>query len=110
MEGFWSLLRSWLRPHQGIPQDKLPLYLGFFEFVHNVRKRGKALLPSLLQSLVWWLPGIHKEPVQNLNQLTSAKTVIATIDRLIDAKTGDGLLELLGYGREIIIRVVVAWI
>jgi transposase-like protein len=27
MEGFWSLLRSWLRPHRGISQDKLPLYL-----------------------------------------------------------------------------------
>lgn len=48
IEGFWSLLRSWLRPHRGISQEKLPLYLGFFEFVHNVRKRGKALLPSLL--------------------------------------------------------------
>ena len=43
MEGFWSLLRSWLRPHRGISQEKLPVYLGFFEFVHNVRKRGKAL-------------------------------------------------------------------
>ena len=52
MEGFWSLLRSWLRPHRGISQEKLPLYLGFFEFVHNVRKRGKALLPSLLWLLV----------------------------------------------------------
>jgi transposase-like protein len=29
MQGFWSLLRSWLRPHRGISQDKLPLYLGF---------------------------------------------------------------------------------
>ena len=35
IEGFWSLLRSWLRPHRGISQDKLPLYLGFFQFVHN---------------------------------------------------------------------------
>lgn len=52
MEGFWSLLRSWLRPHRGISQEKLPLYLGFFEFVHNVRKRGKALLPSLLHLLL----------------------------------------------------------
>lgn len=52
MEGFWSLLRSWLRPHRGISQDKLPLYLGFFEFVHNVRKRGKALLSSLLECLL----------------------------------------------------------
>jgi transposase len=40
MEGFWSLLRSWLRPHRGISQEKLPIYLGFFEFVHNVGKRG----------------------------------------------------------------------
>ena len=52
MEGFWSLLRSWLRPHRGISQEKLPLYLGFFEFVHNVRKRGKALLPALIGLLV----------------------------------------------------------
>jgi len=44
MEGLWSLLRSWLRPYRGISQAYLPLYLGFFEFVHNVRRRGKALL------------------------------------------------------------------
>ena len=31
---------------------KLPLYLGLFEFVHNVRKRGKALLGALLELLV----------------------------------------------------------
>jgi transposase len=52
MEGFWSLLRSWLRPHRGISQEKLPLYLGFFEFVHNVKKRGKTLLSSLVRVLV----------------------------------------------------------
>ena len=52
IEGFWSLLRSWLRPHRGISQEKLPPYLGFFEFVHNVRRRGKALLSSLIAILV----------------------------------------------------------
>lgn len=52
IEGFWSLLRSWLRPHRGISQEKLPLYLSFFEFVHNSRARGKALLPSLLEVLL----------------------------------------------------------
>ena len=52
MEGFWSLLRSWLRPHRGISQDKLPLYLGFFQFVHNARRRGKALLSALAAGLV----------------------------------------------------------
>jgi transposase len=52
MEGVWSLLRSWLRPHRGISKDKLPLYLGFFQVVHNVRRRGKALLGALVAALV----------------------------------------------------------
>ena len=52
LEGFWSLLRSWLRPHRGISQEKLPLYLAFFQFVHNTRKRGKALLNSLVERLL----------------------------------------------------------
>jgi transposase len=52
IEGFWSLLRSWLRPHRGISQEKLPLYLGFFQFVHNARRRGKALLSALVGGLV----------------------------------------------------------
>jgi hypothetical protein len=29
-----------------------PLYLSFFEFVHNVKKRGKHLLSSLLDILL----------------------------------------------------------
>ena len=49
MEGFWSLLRSWLRPHRGISQEKLPLYLGFFECLHNIRRRGKAAMSGLLE-------------------------------------------------------------
>ncbi|MEO1397194.1 MAG: transposase, partial [Cyanobacteria bacterium J06634_5] len=52
IEGVWSLLRSWLRPHRGISQEKLPIYLGFFEFMHNARKRGKALLGSLLKTVL----------------------------------------------------------
>jgi transposase len=52
IEGFWSLLRSWLRPHRGISQDKLPLYLRFFQFVHNARQRGKALLGALMEAIV----------------------------------------------------------
>lgn len=42
MEGFWSLLRPWLRPHRGISQERLPFYLGFFEFLHNIRQKGAA--------------------------------------------------------------------
>ena len=52
LEGFWSLLGSWLRPHRGISQEKLPGYLGFFQFVHNARRRGKALLGALVAALV----------------------------------------------------------
>jgi transposase-like protein len=52
LEGFCSLLRSWLRPHRGIPQETLPLYLGFFEFVHNARARGKGLLGELIGLLL----------------------------------------------------------
>lgn len=52
MEGTWSLLRSWIRPHRGISQEKLPLYVGFFEFIHNARKRGKTLLHKLLNTIV----------------------------------------------------------
>lgn len=52
LESVWSLLRSWLRPHRGISQEKLPGYLGFFEFIHNLRRRGKALLHALLATLV----------------------------------------------------------
>ena len=52
LEGFWSLLRSWLRPHRGISQEKLPAYLGFFQVVHNARRRGKALLGALVAALV----------------------------------------------------------
>jgi transposase-like protein len=52
MEGVWSLLRSWLRPHRGISQEKLPLYLAFFEFIHNARKGGTAVFQSLIKTLV----------------------------------------------------------
>jgi len=51
-EGIWSLLRSWLRPHRGVSQEHLPKYVGFFQFVHNLRKRGKQLLPELFKTIL----------------------------------------------------------
>lgn len=51
-EGIWSVLRSWLRPHRGISQQKLPIYLGFFEFVFNTRRRGKAILGDLFKTIL----------------------------------------------------------
>jgi transposase len=52
-EGLWSLLRSWLRPRRGVSQEKLPAYLGFFQIVHNARRRGKTLLCSAFSPLPW---------------------------------------------------------
>jgi transposase-like protein len=51
-EGLWALSRSWLRPHRGVPREKLPAYLGFFQVVHDARRRGKAPLGTLVASLV----------------------------------------------------------
>ena len=58
-EGCWSLLRSWLRPHRGISQEKLPKYLAFFEFVHNAKQRGKALMCSLLENILCKKPTVQ---------------------------------------------------
>ena len=63
MEGFWSLLRSWGQTHRGISQEKLSLYLGFFEFVHNTRQRGKALLGSLVNILLQPVPTASQNPI-----------------------------------------------
>lgn len=52
IEGVWSLLRSWLRPHRGVSQSKLPYYVALFEITHNIRKRGKALLGGLIQLIL----------------------------------------------------------
>ena len=59
MEGFWSLLRSRLRPHRSISQELLPNYLGFFEFAHNAKRRGEKLLQFLLRLFLDDQPGIQ---------------------------------------------------
>jgi transposase len=48
LEGFWSLLRSWLRPHRGISQEKLPLCPAFFEFIPDIRARGESVWGALI--------------------------------------------------------------
>jgi transposase len=55
MEGFWSLLRSWLRPHRGISQDKLPDYLGTISASSNscTTRAAAAKLCSAPSSLPW---------------------------------------------------------
>lgn len=51
-EGIWSVLRSWLRPHRGVALTKLPIYVGFFEFVFNAKKRGKTLFQDLFCTIL----------------------------------------------------------
>ena len=51
MEGFWSLLRSWLRPHRGISQEKLPLYLGSSSSCTTCASGVKRYL---VRSLSYW--------------------------------------------------------
>ncbi len=51
IEGFCSLPRSWLHPHRGISPDKLPRYLGFLQFAHDARRRGKGLPAALVAVL-----------------------------------------------------------
>jgi transposase len=41
VEGFRSLLGSWLRPHRGISQERLSFYLGFFEFFTILVSAGR---------------------------------------------------------------------
>ncbi len=48
----YPLLRSWLCLHRGVSQEKLPAYLAFFQVAHNARRRGKALLATLVGALV----------------------------------------------------------
>jgi transposase-like protein len=52
VEGAWSLLRSWLLPHRGVSQEKLPFYVGYFEWVHNLGRQGKSLLSETFALLL----------------------------------------------------------
>ena len=62
MEGTWSLLRSWLRPHRGISQEKLPLYLGFSSSCTTL---GAAAKPSSAPlSPLWSCNGPHPDKSQ----------------------------------------------
>src|SRR5947209_20136698 len=61
LEGFWSLLRSWLRPHRGIPQESLPLYLGLARTFMTI---WQTLRPCACPSdLVYRPPCREKAPV-----------------------------------------------
>ena len=51
MAGLGALRRRWRRLHRGIAQENRHVSLGCFEFVHNVRKRGKGVLPALIELL-----------------------------------------------------------
>ena len=46
-----SRLRYWRRSYRAITPEKLPNYLGFFQFLYNARLRGKALFGPLSAAL-----------------------------------------------------------
>lgn len=48
----WSLLRPSLKPRRGVSQEKLPFYVGYFEFLHNLRNRGKKALQETFELLL----------------------------------------------------------
>jgi transposase-like protein len=52
LEDLCSLLRSWLRPHRGVSQEKLPISLGLFQFVHTPDAAAKP--SSVPLSPPWW--------------------------------------------------------
>jgi len=78
-DGFWSLLRFWVRPQWGISQDKLPLCPGSFQSVHNARRRGNALLGALVLALVGWLKPAPRNPAR----IIQAETQASRYERLI---------------------------
>jgi len=51
-KGIQSVLISWLRPHRGIAMDKLPIYIGFFEFIFATKHRAKALIDNLFRTIL----------------------------------------------------------
>lgn len=67
-EGIWSLMRSWLRPHRGVSQEKLPFYVGYFEWLHNLRKRGKKAFHETFCLLL-------KPDLRNYNECLSISSI-----------------------------------
>jgi transposase len=51
MEGFWSLVRSWLRPHRGISQEKLSVSWGSSSSFTTSASEAKR---CFLHSLSYW--------------------------------------------------------
>jgi hypothetical protein len=84
MKGFWSVVRSWLRPHRGLSQERLSLCLGFVEFVHKVGKWGKALLGVLIERLVSSDPGIQYERFFYLVRSRYGGVMVTVATALVD--------------------------
>lgn len=70
IEGIWSLLRSWLRPHRGVSQEKLPFYVGFFEWIYNLKKRGQKALKESLKCLLEPDKKTYKDCILNFSLKT----------------------------------------
>ncbi len=62
---FWSVLRSWLRPHRGISQDKLPLYLGFSSSCTTLAYAAKPSSTPLSEAWLHDGPTATPEPTKS---------------------------------------------
>ncbi len=52
INGVWSLIKNLAQTSSRyFSETSISLYI-FFEFIHNVRKRGKAVLHTLIETLV----------------------------------------------------------
>jgi len=82
MEGFWSLLRSWLRPHRGISQEKLPLYLGSSSLYTTCESAVKRCWARSLSCSFQKTPDPNKSVHRNVTwpsaQARSRRLVMAT--------------------------------
>jgi len=52
LAGCWARRRRWRRPPRGLAPEHLPVSLACCACVPNVRQRGQALLPALMELLV----------------------------------------------------------
>jgi hypothetical protein len=77
--GSRSLLRSWLGPHRGVAQEKPSLYLAFFQFVHEPKKRGKVRLTTLVEAIVTPKPGMSLDKLSRRLRQLSLPTTFATL-------------------------------
>lgn len=76
VEGIWSLLRSWLRPYRGVSQEKPPFYIGFFEWIYNLKKKGKRAVHEIFALLLILDVRIYKDCLLSAHRRYERKVIL----------------------------------